>query len=161
MGVDVVQQTDREKRMRSGPLAYTTNRNWSERITEGQLEAVAMRCREELEASLRRFGTTAVAELQDNVLTVKVEHSLSAAEHNLMRKSAGREFFQHYIEELTEQMMPAFARHVQHILPCTVRYTRVRVDCDSDSIIFSFGVRPSMYWADSVANGERPVIYHG
>lgn len=158
---EVVQQTNHDTHTMSSALAYMTNRKWEERITDGQLQAVAMRCREELEASLRRFGTTAEAVLQDNVLTVKVEHSLSAAEHNLMRKSAGREFFQHYMEELTEQMMSTFVHHVQHILPCSVRYTRVKVDCDSDSIIFSFGVRPSMYWAGSMANGERPVIYHG
>lgn len=161
MAVGVVQQAEPKLRLLQGTLPHATTRNWDERITEGQLEAVAMRCREELEASMRRFGTTAVAALQNNVLTVTVEHSLTAAEHNLMRKSAGREFFQHYMEELTEQMVPAFAQHVQQILPCMVRYTRVKVDCDSDSIIFSFGVRPSVYWGDGMANGERPAIYHG
>ncbi|MEZ4615910.1 MAG: Na-translocating system protein MpsC family protein [Caldilineaceae bacterium] len=137
------------------------DRNWATRITEGQLQAVALRCREELEASLRRTGTRAVASLQESVLTVEVEHSLSAAEHHLMRKETGREFFQHYIEELAEQMYPTFAHHVQQILSCAVRYTRVRVDCERDSIIFQFGVRPSSHWGEILPEADRPVIYHG
>ncbi len=138
-----------------------TKQNWEESITPGQLEAVALRCREELATSLRRAGTKAVATLKENVLTVQVEHSLTAAEHNLMRKAAGREFFQHYIEELAEQIYPTFAYHVQQILPCTVHYTRVKVDCDSDSIIFSFGVHPSLYWSATIATEDRPPIHHG
>lgn len=136
-------------------------RQWQERVTEGQLDAVAMRCREELDVSLRRAGTNAVATLRDTQLIVRVEHSLSAAEQNLMRKAAGREFFQHYIEELAEQMYPTFAYHVQHILPCTVTYTQVQVDCESDSIVFRFGLRPSLYWADDVVPSHRPSIHHG
>ena len=112
------------------------------RVTSGQLQAVAMRCREELDASLRRTGTAAVASVQENVLTVRVEHSLAAAEHHLMRRAEGRAFFQHYVEELAEQIYPDFLRHVEQILPCTVTYMRVKVDCDSDSIVFTFGLRP-------------------
>ncbi len=111
------------------------------RITQGQLDAIAMRCREELDASLRRTGTAAVATLRENVLTVCIEHSLAAAEHQLMRREVGRAFFQHYIEELAEQMYPDFLRHVEGILPCTVTYTRVRVDCENDCILFVFGLR--------------------
>ena len=102
-----------------------------------------MRCRAELDHSLRRTGTGTVARLDENVLTVRVEHSLAAAEHQLMRRADGRAFFQRYIEELAEQMYPEFRRHVEQILPCTVSYTRVTVDCDSDSIVFSFGLRVS------------------
>ena len=117
---------------------------WAEevRITEGQLEAIAMRCRTELSHSLRRTGTGTVAKLVENVLTVRVEHSLAAAEHQLMRRADGRAFFQHYIEELAEQMYPEFRRHVEQILPCSVTFTRVTVDCESDSIVFAFGLRP-------------------
>ena len=146
---------------RSFSSTQVTNQEWEERITEGQLEAIALRCREELDASLRRAGTNAVATLKENVLTVRVEHSLAAAEHNLMRNTAGREFFQHYIEELAEQIYPTFAYHVQQILPCTVSYTRVKVDCDSDSIIFNFGVRPSYQWPEGLAAEDRPAIHHG
>lgn len=118
--------------------------DWAEgvRITEGQLEAIAMRCRTELGHSLRRTGTGTVATLVGNVLTVRVEHSLAAAEHQLMRRADGRAFFQHYIEELAEQMYPEFRRHVEQILPCSVTFTRVTVDCESDSIVFAFGLRP-------------------
>ena len=83
-----------------------------------------------------------MATLNDNVLTVRVEHSLAAAEHQLMRRETGRAFFQHYIEELAEQMYPEFRRHVEHILPCRVTYVQVKVDCDADSIVFTFGLRP-------------------
>jgi uncharacterized protein YbcI len=118
--------------------------SWAEevRITEGQLEAIAMRCRAELDHSLRRTGTGTVTKLAENVLTVRVEHSLAAAEHQLMRRADGRAFFQHYIEELAEQMYPEFRRHVEQILPCTVTFTRVTVDCERDSIVFAFGLRP-------------------
>jgi hypothetical protein len=102
-----------------------------------------------------------VASLHDDILTVEVEHSLTTAEHQLMRTAAGRAFFQHYIEELAEQIYPAFAYHVQHILPCQVRYTRVRVDCERDSIIFHFGIRPSSRWGASVPETDRPTTYHG
>lgn len=124
------------------------------RVTPGQLEAIAMRCREELERSLRRTGTGAIATLAENILTVRVEHSLAAAEHNLMRRAAGREFFQHYVEELAEQIYPDFARHVESILPYAVTYTRVRVDCDSDSIIFTFGLRPRASWGQTLVDAK-------
>ncbi|MEZ4657461.1 MAG: Na-translocating system protein MpsC family protein [Caldilineaceae bacterium] len=130
------------------------------RITQGQLEAIAMRCREELDASLRRSGTAAVATIKENILTVQVEHSLAAAEQNLMRRTAGREFFQRYIEELVEQIYPTFARHVEHILPSTVTYTRVRVDCDSDSIVFTFGLRPRLSWSQSISNMHAVTAHH-
>lgn len=136
------------------------HQSWEKHVTNGQLEAIALRCREELHVSLRRAGTRAVASLEDRVLTVEVEHSLTAAEHQLMRTAAGRAFFQHYIEELAEQIYPAFAHHVQQILTCRVRYTRVRVDCDRDSIVFQFGVQPSMHW-ELLPESERPSIYHG
>ncbi|MEM7134522.1 MAG: Na-translocating system protein MpsC family protein [Chloroflexota bacterium] len=86
----------------------------NKRITQGQLDAVAMRCREELDVSLRRAGTAAIATIDENVLTVRIEHSLSAAEHQLMRRASGRTFFQHYIEELVEQVYPTFSHHVEH-----------------------------------------------
>lgn len=124
----------------------STNTRGKNRITEGQLEALAMRFREELATSLRRAGTAATATLDENVLSVRIEHSLAAAEHHLMRRAAGREFFQHYIEELVEQMYPTFTRHVEHILPCSVTYTGVKVDCDNDCIIFTFGLRHHPDW---------------
>jgi uncharacterized protein YbcI len=111
------------------------------RVTEGQLDAVAMRCREELAISLRRTGTDTVATLVQDVLTVRVEHSLTAAEQHLMRRSEGRAFFQHYIEELAEQIHSELKRHVEHILPYSVTYVRVVVDCDNDCILFRFGLR--------------------
>ncbi|MCB0080813.1 MAG: DUF2294 family protein [Caldilineaceae bacterium] len=157
-------QTNRRERRASPKLAMPPTsryRRWQDRITEGQLEAVAMRCREELDVSLRRAGTNAVATLRENQLTVRVEHSLSAAEQNLMRKAAGRAFFQRYMEELAEQVYPTFAYHVQHILPCSVTYTQVQVDCESDSIIFRFGLRPSLYWTSDMADDQRPAIHHG
>ena len=117
------------------------------RVTEGQLDAVAMRCREELAISLRRTGTGTVAILKENVLTVRVEHSLAAAEQQLMRRSEGRAFFQHYIEELAEQIHPDLKRHVEHILPYSVTYVRVVVDCDNDCILFHFGLYPRPSWA--------------
>jgi uncharacterized protein YbcI len=116
------------------------------RVTQGQLDAVAMRCREELAISLRRTGTDTVATLSENVLTVRVEHSLAAAEQHLMRRSKGRAFFQHYIEELAEQMHPELKRHVEHILPYSVTYVRVVVDCDDDCILFRFGLYPRPSW---------------
>ena len=112
------------------------------RVTQGQLDAVAMRCREELASSLCRTGTGTVATLKDNMLTVRVEHSLAAAEQHLMRHSKGRAFFQHYIEELADQMHPDFKRHVEHILPYGVTYVRVVVDCDNDCSLFRFGLYP-------------------
>ncbi|NJN82679.1 MAG: DUF2294 family protein [Caldilineaceae bacterium] len=120
------------------------------RVTQGQLDAVAMRCREELGASLRRTGTATIATIRDDVLSVRVEHSLTAAEHHLMRRASGRDFFQHYIEELAEQMYPDFSRHVEHILPCSVTFTRVKVDCESDSIVFQFGLRPRLNWTQAL-----------
>ena len=130
------------------------------RVTEGQLEAIAFRCREELDASLRRAGTAAIAMLHENTLTVTVEHSLAAAEQHLMRRAAGREFFQHYIEELVEQIYPTFARHVEHIMPYTVTYTRVKVDCESDSIVFTFGLRPRPNLAQSLPDANAVMAYH-
>lgn len=112
------------------------------RITQGQLDAVVFRLREELDKSLRRAGTAASASITENVLTVRVEHSLTAAEHHLMRRASGRTFFQHYIEELAEQVYPTFAHHVEHILSCTVTYTNVKVECENDRIVFAFGLRP-------------------
>lgn len=112
------------------------------RITAGQLQALAMRVREELNTALWRSGDGAVATIKDSVLTVRVEHSLAAAEHHLMRRASGRAFFQHYVEELAEQIYPDLARHVEHILPCLVTYMRVHVDCEEDCIIFTFGLRP-------------------
>jgi uncharacterized protein YbcI len=130
------------------------------RATPGQLEAVAMRCREELDVSLRRTGTGTTAAIKDDVLSVRVEHSLAPAEHNLMRRAAGRDFFQHYIEELAEQMHPAFQRHVESILPCTVTYIRVRVDCDNDCIVFTFGLRPRPTWRERLmADQEARTSY--
>ena len=117
------------------------------RVTQGQLEAVAMRCREELASSLRRTGTDTVAMLKKNVLTVRVEHSLAAAEQQLMRRSEGRAFFQRYIEELAEQIHPDLKQHVEHILPYSVTYVRVVVDCDNDCILFHFGLYPRPSWS--------------
>lgn len=138
--------------MAASPQSLATGTRWNSpaiiRATQGQLEAVAMRCREELDVSLRRTGTAAIATLKEDILAVRVEHSLAPAEHNLMRRAAGRDFFQHYIEELAEQMYPAFQRHVESILPCTVTYTRVRVDCDDDAIVFTFGLRPRPTWKE-------------
>ncbi|MEZ4709840.1 MAG: Na-translocating system protein MpsC family protein [Caldilineaceae bacterium] len=130
-------------------------------ITAGQLDAIAMRCREELDASLRRSGTAATATIKESILTVCVEHSLAAAEQNLMRRAAGREFFQRYIEELAEQIYPSFARHVEHILPYAVTYTRVKVDCDQDSIIFTFGLRPRPRWAHSIRDMHTVAAHEG
>lgn len=121
------------------------------RVTSGQLEAIAMRCREELNASLRRRGTAAFATIKENVLTVRIEHILAAAEHNLMQRASGRDFFQHYIEELAEQIYPTFVHHVEQILSHTVTYTRVKVDCESDSLIFVFGLRPQPAWPEIAA----------
>lgn len=130
------------------------------RATQGQLEAVAMRCREELDASLRRTGTAARASLKDDVLYVRVEHSLAPAEHNLMRRAAGRDFFQHYIEELAEQIHPAFQRHVENILPCSVTYIRVKVDCDDDCITFTFGLRPRLTWKERLVAQQESQAPH-
>ncbi len=105
-----------------------------------------MRCREELAISLRRTGTNTVATLAEHVLTVRVEHSLAAAEQHLMRRSEGRAFFQHYIEELAEQMHSELKRHVEHILPYSVTFMRVVVDCDNDCILFRFGLTPRPTW---------------
>ncbi len=116
------------------------------RVTQGQLDAVAMRCREELAVSLRRTGTDTVAMLAKDVLTVRVEHSLAAAEQHLMRRSEGRAFFQHYIEALAEQMYSELKRHVEHILPYSVTFMRVVVDCDNDCILFRFGLNPRPTW---------------
>lgn len=130
------------------------------RATPGQLEAVAMRCREELHASLRRMGTGSTATLRENILDVRVEHSLAPAEHNLMRRAAGRDFFQHYIEELAEQMHPAFQHHVESILPCSVTYIRVKVDCDDDCIVFTFGLSPRPTWRERLmADQENRTSY--
>ena len=122
----------------AGPQLST---RWgNNRITQGQLEAVAMRCREELGRSLGRTGTAAIAEFNDSVLTIRVEHSLTAAEHQLMRRATGRAFFQYYVEELAEQMFPDFRHHVEQILPCAVTFMRVKVHCEEDCIIFTFGL---------------------
>ena len=64
-----------------------------------------------------------------------------------MRRSEGRAFFQRYIEELAEQMHPDLKRHVEHILPYSVTYVRVVVDCDNDCILFHFGLYPRPSWA--------------
>ena len=121
----------------------------AERVTQGQLEAVAMRCQEEIQASLRRTSSHATATLKENVLTIRVWHTLAAAEHNLMRRAAGRDFFQHYIEQLAEQIYPLLTRHVQQILPCAVAYTRATVDNETDSLIFVFGLRLLPPWANA------------
>jgi hypothetical protein len=65
------------------------------------------------------------------------------------------------MEELAEQVYPAFAYHVQQILPCTVTYTRVKVDCDGDCILFQFGVRPTQHWPATVAERDRSIAHHG
>lgn len=149
-----VEQKNQElSRQRSTQTAQPEESN-AIRVTSGQLEAIAMRCHAELKESLRRGGTAAVAVLKENVLTVSVEHILAAAEQNLMRRSAGREFFQHYMEELMEQIYPMIARHVEQILPYSVTYARVKVDCESDSIIFSFGLRPRPNWAHTMTEAS-------
>lgn len=127
------------------------------KITSGQLEAVALRFRQELNELLQRKGTGATATIRDGVLTIDIAHSLSAAEHNLMRRTSGREFVQHYFEELAEQMYPNFVDHIEHILPVSVTYSAVRVDCDRDRILFSFGIRKNICWTEAFIEG-RP--YH-
>ena len=146
----------------SGSTSTITNvrQNDGIRVTDGQLDAIAARCREELYASLRRADTAAVATIDENVLTVRIEHSLTAAEHHLMRRAAGRVFFQHYIEELAEQIYPAFGRHVEQILGCTVTYTHVKVDCESDSIVFTFGLRPQPSWAQAMDEMNTAMAGH-
>ena len=137
---------------KSGPhrRVESARKAGNNRVTQGQLDAVALRCREELDASLRRAGTAAIATIDENVLTVRIEHSLTAAERHLMRRASGRAFFQHYIEELAEQIYPTFAQHVEQILPYTVTYTHVKVECESDSIVFTFGLRSQPSWAQAV-----------
>ena len=112
------------------------------RVTSGQLQAIAVRFRAELEASLRRGGGAIVATVNDGILSVCVEQILTAAEHQLMRRAKGRAFFQHYVEKLAEQIAPNLLRHVEHILPCSATYMRVRVDSEQDSILFTFGLHP-------------------
>lgn len=112
------------------------------RVTQGQLDAVAMRCRAVLDDSLQRVGSAAVATLAENVLVLRVEHSLAAAEHQLMRRASGRQFFQHYVEELAEQIYPDFTHHIENLLPVAVTHNRVKVDCEGDCLVFTFGLRP-------------------
>jgi uncharacterized protein YbcI len=112
------------------------------RVTQGQLDAVAARCRSVLDESLQRTGSGAVAALNAAALSLRVEHSLAAAEHQLMRRATGRELFQHYVEELAEQIYPDLTRHIESILPYAVTYSRVKVDCEGDCIVFTFGLRP-------------------
>ena len=112
------------------------------RVTQGQLDAVAARCRSVLDESLQRTGSGAVATLNATALSLRVEHSLAAAEHQLMRRATGRDLFQHYVEELAEHIYPDLNRHVESILPYAVTYSRVKVDCDGDCIVFTFGLRP-------------------
>ena len=125
------------------PAAYTGRAPaWQQtRVTQGQLDAIALRCRQVLDQSMQRVGSDAVAALNEDVLTLRVEHSLAAAEHQIMRRASGRQFFQHYVEELAEQVYPEFTQQIEAILPYAVTYSRVRVDCEGDCIIFSFGLR--------------------
>lgn len=116
------------------------------RVTQGQLEAIALRVRDELGNSLHRMGTAAHATIEGNVLKVEIEHSLSAAEHNMMRRTSGRNFFQHYLEELSEQIYPTFGKHIEDILPVRVTFSEVNVDGVHDSIIFTFGVQQRARW---------------
>ena len=125
------------------------------RITQGQLEALSARFHEEFDSSFQRAGTGVTATVDENVLTIVVHHSLAAAEHNLMRRTSGREFFQRYVEELAEQMYPTFVRHIEGILPCTVTYSNVKVDCENDSTAFSFGMRPKMCWSAAIAEANH------
>lgn len=113
------------------------------RISEGQLNAVAVNCKEELDASLRRTGTSAVATVSRDVLTVRFEHSLAAAEQQILRREAGRKIFQHYVEELAEQIFPEMRWHVERILRCRVNYVRANVDCDTGTIVFTLGLGQS------------------
>lgn len=119
-------------------------------VTSGQLEAVALRFRVELDKSLHRSGTGAQAMIDGNVLTVEIEHSLSTAEHNLTRQAAGRHFFHHYIEELAEQMYPVLVKHIEDILPIYVTDPGVDVDCEKDSIVFSFSIRARNCWTETL-----------
>ena len=137
-----------------------SNKNGGMRVTQGQLEAIAFRFREELKQSLQRAGTEAIATIDKNVLTVRIEQSLSTAEQQLMRRAAGRTFFQHYIEELAEQVYPTFTRHVEQILSCTVTYHSVKVDCESDCIVFTFGLRPQRSWANTVNDMSKVMAGH-
>lgn len=125
------------------------------KITSGQLEAVALRFHAELDNLFQRTGTGTIATLDNGVLSIEINHSLSAAEHNLMRRASGRDFFQHYLEELAEKMYPMFVKHIEDILPVFVTYSRVQVECVKDSIIFSFGVRTKVCWAESMAEAHN------
>lgn len=102
---------------------------------------MAARCRSVLDESLQRNGSGAVAALNAAALSLRVEHSLAAAEHQLMRRATGRDLFQHYVEELAEQIYPDLTRHIESILPYAVTYSRVKVDCEGDCIVFTFGLR--------------------
>ena len=125
----------------SAPYAGRAPAWQQSRVTQGQLDAVALRCRQVLDESMQRVGSCAVAALNEGVLTLRVEHSLAAAEHQVMRRATGRQLFQHYVEELAEQVYPEFAQQIENILPYAVTYARVKVDCDGDCIVFSFGLR--------------------
>ncbi len=124
------------------------------KITQGQLEAVALRFRGELEHSLHRARTSATAAISENVLIIEIAHSLSVAEHNLIRRTSGRSFFQHYVEKLAEQMHPTFVAHIEDILPVSVTYSCVRVEGDNDSITFSFGIRTHVCWTKTMTDAS-------
>lgn len=120
------------------------------KITNGQLKAVALRFQADFENLLQRTGSGASASIVDNILSVKIEHSLSVAEHNLMRQTKGRDFFQHYIEELAEQMYPTLVEHIEDILPVSVTYSGVKVECAKDAIVFLFNIQTNRCWTQTL-----------
>lgn len=130
------------------------------RVTEGQLEAVAFRVRDELRSSLHRTGSAAHATMQEGVLKVEIEHGLSAAEHNLMRPTSGRNFLQRYIEKVAEQMYPKFTEQIESILPVNVKFSEVKVDGERDSIVFTFGIRMEAARWSAVGLDENEYRYN-
>lgn len=124
------------------------------RLTQEQLDALSAHLHTEFSSAFQRSGTGISLSVNGNVMTVTIEHGLSAAERTLTQHTAGREFFQRYVKELAIQLYAPFIEHIEGVLPYVVSFSSVKVDCENRVIVFSFGVRPKIALSADVAQAK-------
>jgi len=115
-------------------------------ITEGQLEAVALRFCSELDSSSQGMETNAKATIDKNILSIEIAHAFAVDEQSLVHTTTGHNFPRHTVEDFSKRMQPVFVRHIEDILPVSVTDSDVRVNYLKESIIFSFGIRTHVSW---------------
>lgn len=141
------------------------------RVTQGQLEAIAVRCRVELKNLLPKAVAEIQVSLEKNYLIVQFGHILAlshrgmtlfqsyssgptpsdgcklvCAEHNAFNSPQAAEsdhrMYLYDLEELAERIQPEIAIHLRHILPWIITGTRTSIE--NDSIVCSFKLSSPM-----------------